>query len=70
MKTYTQSDVTSKFDTYAVSYLSPQGFNCSKGVSTGGEWYCDKTIDGITYCHFVLNVTCRVYKCENKKLQV
>jgi hypothetical protein len=47
-KLYTNDGITSKFDTYALS-LTSQGFNCSKGVSTGGEWICSKTVGNLVY---------------------
>ncbi|MDR1615012.1 MAG: hypothetical protein LBS26_05540 [Campylobacteraceae bacterium] len=41
------SDISSKFDAYAASALSPLGFNCSKPA--GADWTCVKEDNGITY---------------------
>jgi hypothetical protein len=45
------ADISSKYDTYALSTLSPSGFKCTNGASTDYKWRCsnDKIDDKFTY---------------------
>jgi hypothetical protein len=45
---YYNEDISSKFDAYALTLGNTANkFNCSK--PSGGDWECQKTVDGITY---------------------